>query len=158
MPYINPSDSTRYCAVIEWADRVVECTVAEGVSTFSRLLKIYSYPVLLQLPKRKSFFIYGCTKWNWSINSEILDICWCDESQELLNQELWVTAGIKRVSLCAAQCLLLFPLKHWSRNVINIVTCLNKSTMCCWYRSVQCNSSTKSLSSHDGDINVVLFV
>jgi hypothetical protein len=31
----------------------VECRIAEGVITFSRVLRIYNYPVLLQLLKRK---------------------------------------------------------------------------------------------------------
>jgi hypothetical protein len=49
--------------------------------TFSSVLKIYTYLVLSQFPKRKSCFSKGCTKGHWSINSEILALagpvnCW----------------------------------------------------------------------------------
>ena len=54
--------------------------------TLGSVLKIYTYPVLLQLPKRKACFIYGRTNWHRSVDSETLDICWSDELLELVNQ------------------------------------------------------------------------
>ena len=42
--------------------------------TFCSVLKIYSYPVLPQLPKKTCF-----SKWNWSVSSETLDTCWSNE-------------------------------------------------------------------------------
>jgi len=64
----------------------VEWRVAEGVSTFSRVWKIYTYHLLLQLPNRKTCLIYSHTKWNWPVDSETLDICWSDESLKQINQ------------------------------------------------------------------------
>ena len=64
----------------------VEWTAAEGISTFSRALKIYTYPLLLQLANRKTCFIDGRTKWNWSVDSETLHICWSNESLKQANQ------------------------------------------------------------------------
>jgi len=77
VPYIVllPSEQTGF---VEW-------TVAEGVSTFSKALKICTYPLLLQLPNKKNI-IYGRTKWNWSVDNETSDICWCDESLKLVNE------------------------------------------------------------------------
>jgi hypothetical protein len=51
------------------------------------------------------------TNWHWLIDSENIDNCRSDESLELVNQLQWVTAGITAVSLCAADCVLLFPLQ-----------------------------------------------
>jgi len=47
--------------------------------TFSSVLKIYTYPVLPQLPKSETCLSKVRTKWHWSINSETLDTCWSDE-------------------------------------------------------------------------------
>jgi len=54
--------------------------------TLGSVLKIYTYPVLLQLPKRKTCLNKGRTKCQWSVDNETLDICWSDESLELVNQ------------------------------------------------------------------------
>jgi len=63
----------------------VEWTVAEGVSTFSRALKLYSIP-FASVIEEKTYFIYGRTNWNWSIDSETLDNWGSDETLELVNQ------------------------------------------------------------------------
>jgi len=85
-PTVSTLHSSMHCAVVVWADWMVERTFSEGVSTFSRVLKFYTYPLLLQLPQRKSCFIYGRTMWNWLINSETLDTSWSDERFLPVNQ------------------------------------------------------------------------
>ena len=54
--------------------------------TFSSVLKSYTYPVLPQLPKRKTCLSKGRTNWYWSIDIETSHNCCCDESLELLNE------------------------------------------------------------------------
>jgi hypothetical protein len=48
--------------------------------TFGSILQIYTYPVLPQLLKRKTYLSDGRTKWNWSIGSETLDTGWSYET------------------------------------------------------------------------------
>jgi len=43
------------------------------------VLKIYTYPVLPQVPKRKSCLSNGHWTWHWSINRDISYTCWSDD-------------------------------------------------------------------------------
>jgi hypothetical protein len=96
------------CEQIEF----VEWTVDEAVSTLGGVLEIYSYPLLLQLPQRNTCIIYGCTKWNWSINSETLDTCWTDKKFLPVNQWQWVTARKEQCHFVPQIVYCAFPYKR----------------------------------------------
>ena len=72
--------------------------------TLRSLLKIYTYPVLPQLPERKTCLSNGGIKWNWSVSSETLDTCWFNEC--FAGKSVAVGNSRKEtVSLCAEVCI-----------------------------------------------------
>ena len=100
--------------------KIISWIYFQSTSYIEKRIEIYIYPVLPQVPLRKTYLSNGHWKWHRSLNRETLYTCWSVEIFLLVNHERWVTAGKEQchcVPLCLCCC---FPYKHWNRNLINI--------------------------------------